>query len=548
MPALPGDQASPPPEEAGATDERAQLPAISPRVLPFVLAALIIASYALSLRGGFLNYDDDWLIRDNPVFPRPDALRTIWTDRSPETRHLLGAEYLPVRDTLVWLELRLFGPSAFAFRSASLLLYLAGALLLRQYLRRTLPAAVAETSAWLFALHPVHAESVAWLAGQKDLVALLLVAAALLVYARDRQRWAVPLLLLGAMFGKSVAVTAPLLLLLHDHVTRRRPRWPVIAASLAATVVALVVHVRVGRTVGMMAAWPGGSRLSAFTTMGPVWLRYLGESFVPVGLSLHREVPTRTAGDGLAWLSYAILLALALATALAARKDRRLWPWALGWFVLPLLPTSQILAPLQNLMADRYLLLAVLGPCAVVAALATRAPRPVTAGLVLIAAALTFARAQTFADSVSLWEDTTARSPQWGQGWYQLGMALREAHPAEAEPAFRRALEVEPAAESARRAANNLAALLAGQERLPEAQALLRVNTERFPDDPRALNNLAEITARLGQEPEARRLYDRLVSRFPDYGPGLRNYRKRYGVTSPARPGSPPSPGPPPAR
>ena len=163
----------------------------------------------------------------------------------------------------------------------------------------------------------------------------------------------------------------------------------------------------------------------------------------------------------------------------------------------------------------------------------------------LVAGALTFIRAQTFADSVSLWEDATAKSPRWGQGWYQLGMALREVRAAGAEPAFRRALEVEPAAESARRAGNNLSALLAGQDRLPEAQAVLRANVQRFPDNPRALNNLAEITARLGQEDEARRLYDRLVTRFPDYAPGLRNYRKRYGVTSPVPPGSPPAPAPP---
>ena len=59
-------------------------------------------------------------------------------------------------------------------------------------------------------LDEVH---LAWLAGQKDLVALLLVALALLVYARDRHLWLVPLLLLAAMFGKSVAVAAPLLLI-----------------------------------------------------------------------------------------------------------------------------------------------------------------------------------------------------------------------------------------------------------------------------------------------------------------------------------------------
>jgi protein O-mannosyl-transferase len=519
------------------------------RLLPVLLALAILATYALSLRGGFLNYDDDWLTRDNPVFKQPGALRTIWTDLSAETRHQLGAEYLPVRDTLVWLELRLFGPSAFALRAVSLLLYVGAALLLRAYLRRALPPPTAEPAAWLFALHPVHAESVAWLAGQKDLVALLLVAAALLVYARDRHLWAVPLLLLGAMLGKSVAVVAPLLLLLHDFLVQRRPRWLVAAAALATTAAALVVHVRTGRAVGMMAAWPGDSRLTAFTTMGPVWLRYLGECFVPVGLSVHHDVPARTAGDPLAWLCYAVLALLLAAAIREARRGRRLWLWALGWFVVPLVPTSQVLAPLQNLMADRYLLFAVLGPCVVLAVLAARAPRPVTAGLVLVVAALTFTRAQTFADSVSLWQDATARSPRWAEGWYQLGMALREIRPPEAEPAFRRAIEVDPASEGARRASNNLAALLAAQSRLAEAQAILRGNVDRFPDDPRALNNLAEITARLGQDAEARRLYDRLVNRFPDYAPGWRNYRKRYGeFTSPARPDSRPSPAPPPAR
>src|SRR5207247_3903146 len=114
-------------------------------------------------------------------------------------------------------------------RAVSLFLYLAAAFLIRAYLRRALPdPAVAELAAWLFALHPVHAESVAWLAGQKDLVALVLVAAALLLYAGRRALWAVPLLMLAAMFGKSVAVAAPLLLPLHDFLVRRRPHPAVV--------------------------------------------------------------------------------------------------------------------------------------------------------------------------------------------------------------------------------------------------------------------------------------------------------------------------------
>jgi protein O-mannosyl-transferase len=350
------------------------------------------------------------------------------------------------------------------------------------------------------------------------------------------------------MFGKAVAVAAPLLLPLHDFLLRRRPRWPIIAASLAAAALALLVHVRVGRLVVMMAAWPGGSRLGALFTMGPVWLRYLGESFVPVGLGIQHSVPVRGAGDPLAWLGYAVLASLLAAAVWSARRGQRLPLFALGWFVLPLLPTSQVLAPLQNLMADRYLLLAVMGPCLVVAALVRRGPRVVAVGVVSIALALTFTRAQVFADSVALWQDATTREPRLAQGWFQLGMAHGEHDPAAAEAAFRRALAAQPSDEAARRAANNLGALLARQQRLPEAQAILRDNVAHFPDDARALNNLAEITARLGQEREARQLYERLRARFPDYLPGLRNYQKRYGVTSPAPGDSPPAPAPPPAR
>ncbi|MCC7538673.1 MAG: hypothetical protein IT379_20780, partial [Deltaproteobacteria bacterium] len=48
------------------------------------LAAAVVVSYAGSLSGGFLNYDDDWLIERNPVLadPSPAALATIWTDLS----------------------------------------------------------------------------------------------------------------------------------------------------------------------------------------------------------------------------------------------------------------------------------------------------------------------------------------------------------------------------------------------------------------------------------------------------------------------------------
>src|SRR2546421_12039191 len=116
------------------------------------LALAAIAVYAASLRGGFLNYDDDWLIQHNPVLQQRagQALPAIWFDLGASTRQSLGAEYLPVRDTLMWLEVHLFGMNPHALRAISLLLFVLAALLMRAYLRRALPGElVGEVAAWL---------------------------------------------------------------------------------------------------------------------------------------------------------------------------------------------------------------------------------------------------------------------------------------------------------------------------------------------------------------------------------------------------------------
>jgi tetratricopeptide (TPR) repeat protein len=336
-----------------------------------------------------------------------------------------------------------------------------------------------------------------------------------------------------------VAVVAPLLLLAHDDLVRRRPRFGIVAASLAAALAALALHLHVGHQVGMMTAWPGGSRLATAATMGPIWLRYLGESFVPVGLTVRHEVTIHGARDVLAWAAYLPLLGLG-ALAWAVRRTHRLPAFAWLWFVVPLLPTSQVLAPLQNLLADRYLLLAVLGPCLVAAALAAalqRPGRPAWALMALVAAAATLTpiRARAFTTSVALWADAAAKEPASARAQYQLAMALRdEGRALEAEGAFRRAVAAAGAGDdTGRMAANNLAALLAGRGRLEEAQALLRDTVARFPDDPRALGNLAEVTARLGQADEARRLFEALRARFPAYLPARRNFQRHFGQEPP---------------
>jgi hypothetical protein len=530
------------------------------RLVPLWLVASVTIAYAPSLGGDFLNYDDGWLIAHNPVLrlPAGPAMARIWSDFTSETRHHLGAEYLPVRDASHWIEARVFGLAPPLLRVTNLAIYIVALLLLRHALRPALSGGLAiEGAVFLFALHPVHVESVAWLAGRKDVLALAFAMGALAAYAAagkpegsgpDRRWlvWAAPPLVGLACLSKAVSVVSPLLLLVHDAWMGRRPRWATVALAGAFAAAALALHIRVGSIVSMTTPPVGGSRLAAAATMGPVWSWYLAHMVFPAKLSIIYDVPARAVHDWLGWLGYGPLVLWTGAALLWWRKTRRPLPLvALAWFVIPLLPTTQIVAPLQNLMADRYLLMASLGPCLLAAAVLATPGRVsgrlrigILSGVVLALAALSAQRAWTMSDSVRVWTDAASKS-EHPTAAYQLGMALRERGDSTgAQSAFRAAIaRAGDTNDTARAARNNLAALLAEQGRLPEAEAVLRESVALFPHDPKVLNNLAEVVARAGDHAAARLLYRKLLSRFPDYETGKRNYRKRYGDAAPTKRG-----------
>jgi hypothetical protein len=516
--------------------------------LPMLLALTLVLVYLPSLGGGFLTLDDAWLVRDSPMpgWPAGHALRTIWSDFRVATRLVLGAEYLPVRDTATWVTARLFGRSPEALRVLNLAAYVGAVLCFRAAIRATLQdRATAELTVWLFALHPVHAESVAWIAGEKDVLALLFACAALAVHARRArgQVFLVPTLVALAALSKAVTVITPALLLVGDLLARRRPARATTVASATVAAFVLLVHLRVGATVSMVAAPHGGSRIGTFLTMGPVFLRYVALAVWPPLCSLFHEVPVRTTWTADAVLAYGLLLSWLVAGLAAALRGRPLLLAALGWWVIPLLPVSQVLFPLQNVMADRYLLLSVAAPCLLVAH-CVALPREragalpwrhaVATALVVALGAATCARANLFGSEPDLYLDAYRKEPGHPGAAYQLGwLAEQRSNVAEAEEWYARATSALASTHDARRmAASNLAKLLARRGALADAESVLATARESFPGDPKLLGNLAEVVARRGRDTEARVLYEELVRRFPSYEIGRRRYEARYGRPS----------------
>ncbi len=476
------------------------------RLCLILLLLLTVLAYLPSLGGGFLNMDDPWLLESNRVLQHPSwrGLWAIWTDFSLPCRLRFGAEYLPLRDTSHLIEAWLTGISPLPLRLVNLSLYLGAIVVVFRLMRAALQHELsALLVAAVFALHPVHVESVAWLAGRKDLLAMLFAALAMHAYASRRSHalfWT-PFWFLLAMLSKSMSVALPLLLPLFDLWGKRRPDFKVIGASLFAVLAIMPIHLYVGQMVGMTQPSESGNVSSAFITMGPVWLRYIGVLLWPLSCSLVHEVPIRTAWGPLAILSN-LLIAVSVVLAVHQwRAKRPILLLTLGFFLIPLLPVSQLIAQLQNKMADRYLWWSVLSLGVVLLQLAKYLPRlGATVCLIFLGfcLAVTVERASLFGDSALVFADATRKTTYSGVAPYQLAMAL-EAQ-GDVEPARNAFEEVwrrtQGKDDASRRATNNLARLEARQGNLDRAEWVLRRGLQYFPNDPVMQENLAKVKAK----------------------------------------------------
>jgi tetratricopeptide (TPR) repeat protein len=192
-------------------------------VILFLLGACFQAfSPLLENDTEFYKLDDDAYVYANPQITRGITWEGLWWDLTAFHSH----NWHP----LTWLSLQvdagLFGVAPWGFRFTNVLLHTAAGMMLFVALSRmTKQVWPSALTAALFALHPLHVESVAWIAERKDVLSGLFLFLALWAYARyvERPGWrrylGVTLLLACGLMAKPMLVTAPFLLLLLDY-------WP----------------------------------------------------------------------------------------------------------------------------------------------------------------------------------------------------------------------------------------------------------------------------------------------------------------------------------
>jgi Flp pilus assembly protein TadD len=509
----------------------------TPRGSSLLLLLLGLVTWLPSLHSGYVAYDTHWLVVENPILNSGDLglFGTIWTDLSLGVRRTLGSEYLPVRDTTVLLDFWLFGSSWLAHHAMNLVWYLGACLLLHRLLLGWLEdLELAGLMAALFMVHPVHVESVAWLASRKDVVSLFFFFAAIWSwerYLREGRRWvwASAGCMLLACWAKNTAIVLPAVLVLlalgKDREGLKNARWWVqwVPYGLVLILVA-TMSLHVGDQVGMFREPWAEDHIGLLSLQFSLVARYLSTMVWPTGLSAVYALPSSDWSQLAPW-SGLVLLGFLIAAGTRLQRDKPLVAVGLGSFLVCLAPVSPWMS-LQNLQADRYLLLPSAGLVLAMGAawplLRSRARPALIAGggVVVVLALLTGLRCQDWRNTEALWRNAVEEQPGRVDAWTGLGGVLLESgEEAAAEEVLLQGLELHPGHARLLQSLGTLRLQL-GRDRWTEAEADLRASLEADPTRMKAGHNLALLLLKTRRFTEALEVASRLTQSRPGYEEG----------------------------
>ena len=525
------------------------------------LAVVTLAIYAQVAGHQFITLDDDVYIKDNPMVNRGVTLsRITWAFT---TFH--QANWHPLTWISHMIDSQVFGMNAGGHLLVNALIHVANTSLLFWFLLRTTharwPSALV---AALFALHPLHVESVAWAAERKDTLSTFFGLLSLIAYARYAEApsrkwyaWTAIALVLGLM-AKPVLVTWPFVMLLLDYwpfrrfqASEERDRWsafrgivlekiPLFAIAAASCVITFIAQAR-GGTVRTFADAPVTLRLSNALVS---YAKYLLLTFWPNDLAVY--YPFAPAGIPLWQIVGAALLLIGItAFCISQRKIRPYLIVGWLWFVGTLIPVIGLVQVGGQTMADRYFYIPSIGLfIAIVFGVANIAQTgrvawafsvATIAVVLLVLATLTNAQLHRWRDSATLFQHTLAVTPPnfpmeynlahvlGGQGKYDeaaahfqnalqikpdffdglLNMGVTRAQQGqigEAIEYYQRAIAVQP---DSAKAHAELGVALARQNRMEAALDELNKASDLAPNDADVHTNLGLVLARLGKVQDA---------------------------------------------
>ena len=448
-------------------------------ILCLLLAAGTLALYSRAAHAGFLGYDDDRYVVENPYVRAGLHWSTVtWAFTTFEQ-----ANWHPLTWLSHALDCQLFGLNPAKHHSINLLLHAANVMLLflllqrlTGYTRRSLVVAA------LFAVHPVNVESVAWIAERKNVLCMFFFLLTLLAYQRYTRRpgavryLGVAVLFAMALMSKPMAITLPFVLLLLDYwplgKLRSREEFNDKDSQISGSVIGkkrsigwlvieklpLFAMSAASAVVTMKAQRAGGAVTVKYPVLAHLqnavvsYVLYIGKAIWPARLAALYPYP-QNGWPGSVVLAAAAFLIIATGVVLK-HHERRYLLWGWFWYLGTMVPMIGLVQVGSQAMADRYaylpfiglFVMAVWGIAELASRLAIREYLAASAVVIVVAFCLvTYRQLAYWHDDFSLWSHTLAVTHRNFVAEDNFGNALIKAGRYDEGIAhFRNAAEIEP--------------------------------------------------------------------------------------------------------
>lgn len=511
------------------------------------LAALAMVVYLGVGSHDYIGLDDPGYVRDNP-----HVLGGLtWAGLQWAFTTDLAANWHPITWLSHMLDITLFGAAPGPQHLMDVAWHAVDTALLFLLLRST-TGAIGRSAfvAALFAVHPAHVESVAWIAERKDVLSTFFWLLALLAYVsyarapegRGRAAYATSLacVALGLM-SKPMLISAPALLLVLDLWPLGRTPWtsatarwtplfveklPFAALGVASLIVTFIVQ-RAGGAVSTLQVLPWSMRIDNALVS---YVKYLVVMVWPAGLSIFYPYPRGFAPLEVAGAALALVAATALVWRERTRRPYLAAGWA--WFVVTLVPVIGLAQVGTQAMADRYTYMPFVGLFVIIAWGATdlvraKSARPLlaatAAAIVIALGVVAHAQVGVWQDTQTVWQHAIDVMPDNYRAHNAMGAWLGEhARPADAAVEFAESARLDPTYPDA---PHNLGVALADQgkfqDAIPQYERALQLNpnfAEAHSDLAAALASTGQVDAALAHYQEALRLDPTLAEAHSNLG------------------------------
>ena len=389
--------------------------------IPLILIITFVV-YIPALSAGFVNWDDPDYVGGNSYLIRD-------LSRLPEllTTPVQG-NYHPLTMFSLALNFAISGDNWWSYHLFNLIFHLANCFLVYRltFLLSRSNALIALVTSLLFAIHPLHVESVAWISERKDVLYALFFIAGHITYTKyidessKKQYWLTLLFVILSLMSKPAAVIFPISLFCIDVLRRRQFSFKLIIEKIPFLIPAIILGlltVTAQKTVGATGEeYFGLAKNILFGFYGI--MMYFVKMIIPYKLSAFYPFPPLNEKLSAAYYVAPVFALLLAAVSYFTWKKYRFVAFGIGFYIVNLLLVLQIFSVGSAVIAERYTYVPYIGLFFIAGCLLDRFAKgnmvkayAVLAPVTIIFSLLSFLQAKTWKSGETLWDNVIKNQP-----------------------------------------------------------------------------------------------------------------------------------------